>query len=81
MGCIDDSNAQLQEQLLPNYTSSTSDNKGYMKGQVNRTQDVRDQKLRNWLRISVLYRAGPKLSLLVQIQAPVITLIQRMKIL
>ena len=73
----------LQEQLLPHYkqSSQTSGNKSYMKGEVNRTLGVRDQKLRYCLRISVLYRAEPKLSLLVQVQAPVITLIQRMKIL
>ena len=30
-----------------------------MEGQVNRTLEVRDQKLRYWLRISELYRAEP----------------------
>ena len=67
---IDGSNAQLQEQLLPNYKQSRP---LVTKGQVNGTLEVRDQKLRYWLRISVLYRAEPKLSLLVQIQAPVVT--------
>ena len=71
MGCIADSNAQLQgAAVAPLQAVQTSGNKGYMKGQVNRTLEVRDQKLRYWLRISVLYRAEPKLSLLAQIKAP-----------
>ena len=81
--CIDNSNAPAPgEAVVQLQAVQTSGNKGYMKGQVNRNLEVRDQKLRYyWLRISVLYRAEPKLSLLVQVQAPVITLIQRMKIL
>ena len=81
MGCIDNSNAQFQEQLLPHYKQSRPLVTHAMKGQVNRTLEVRDKKVRYWLRISVLYRAEPKLILLVQVQAPVIILIQRMKIL